>query len=361
MRSRPAGVLLALSVACGAFGAAQGAINGALNEAMGSAVAAAVVNNLVGLAILLAIVLVRADLRAALGRARGSGLPAWTYLGGLGGALFVVSAAVAVPVVGVSAFAIAQVFGITAGAIVVDRTPIGPAGVLPVSPRRLAGAGLGLVAVVVSQIGHPAGHLATGVLALVVVAAALTAVQVALNARVTGAAGSAGAATVINFMVGLPALLIVLALAGGSPHGPPHAWWLYLGGVCGVIIVGGTALAVRGIGVLRASLALTAGQLGCALLIDALLPGGAGLSVWLGVGALLTLAAVAVTGSARLAGPRRPAGPRPTAGSPDAPHAADHADARDADPQDGAVRTPVPPRPRRPRHPGSGGRTRTPG
>lgn len=302
MRSRPAGVLLALSLACGAFGAAQGALNGALNEAMGSAVAAAVVNNVVGLSILLAIVGVRPDLRAALRRARGSGLPAWTFLGGLGGAAFVAAAAFAVPIVGVSAFAIAQVFGITAGAIIVDRTPIGPAGVLPVSPRRLAGAGLGLVAVVVSQIGRPVGHLAAGVLLLVVLASAVTCVQVALNARVTGATGSPGAATVINFMVGLPALLIVLALTGGPPHGPPPTWWLYLGGLCGVIIVAGTTISVRGIGVLRTSLALTGGQLGCALLIDGLLPGGAQLSAWLAVGAVLTLVAVAITGGAGAAG-----------------------------------------------------------
>jgi transporter family-2 protein len=336
MNRTPASTLLALSAACGAFGAAQGAINGAMNQAMGSALAASAINNLVGLSILLAVVALRAPLRAALGRARRSGLPLWTYLGGLAGALFVLSTAVAVPVVGVSAFAIAQVFGIAAGAVVVDRTPIGPAGVLPVSGRRVGGAALGLVAVAVSQIGHPAGHLAVGVLTLVVVAGALTTVQVALNARVIGVSGSAGAATVINFSVGLPALLIALALAGGAPHGPPHAWWLYLGGVFGVIIVGGMALAVRGIGVLRSSLALTAGQLGCALLIDALLPGGTGLSVWLAVGAVLTRAAVAVTGAARPAAVR--------SADPSAP---------------AGVGATV--RPRRLRRPGSGGRTRTPG
>ncbi|HEX6498135.1 MAG TPA: DMT family transporter [Micromonosporaceae bacterium] len=286
---------LALGAVAGLAAAAQAALNGVLASTLHSALLAALVNNLIGL-VIVAGALASPAVRAALRRLVGSGLPWWAYLGGLGGAAFVAGAAYAVPVLGVALFAVAQIAGMTAGAVAVDRTAVGPAGALPVTWQRLVGAGIGLLAVVVSQFGRLSGDLALGALVLVMVVSAGTCLQVALNARVTVASGSASVATLVNFVVATPPMAV--ALVGGWPGGGrwPDHWWVYLGGVCGVVIVAGTVVAGRVIGVLRSSLALTAGQLAGALVIDGLLPGGVGLSPWLLVGALLTVVAVAVAG-----------------------------------------------------------------
>ncbi len=288
-------MLLSLAVAAGVAGAMQGLVNGALAGRLGSPFDAAVVNNTVGMTALLLAVAFSASLRRGVRALLRTRLPWWTYLGGMIGAAFVSTAAYAVPILGVSVFAIAQICGVAVGALFVDRTRIGPAGPLPLSPARLIGAGLGLGAVVISQVGRPTGEVAIGVVLLAVAVSAATAVQVALNSRITMATGSPGAATVLNFAIGLPTILAVAGMLGAAPrHGLPGSWWLYLGGLCGVFIVVATVLVVPVIGVLRTSLAMTAGQLGSSLLIDGLVAGRHHLTVWLVLGSMLTVAAVRV-------------------------------------------------------------------
>ena len=73
----------------------------------------------------------------------------------------------------------------------------------------------------------------------------------------------------------------------------------YVGGLLGVGIVLSLLVGVRAAGVLRTGLALVAGQLGGALLLDLVLPGGPGVRLPVLAGALLTLLAVVVTGLGR--------------------------------------------------------------
>lgn len=317
MRPLPPSAALALVVLGGAASAAQGVVNAELGERAGNPVLGAVVNNVGGVLLVLlglpAIPAMRSGL-VALRRAR---LPWWTYLGGLGGAAIVVVATYVVPVLGVAVFTIAQVAGSSLGGLGVDRAGLAPVGRLPLTSPRLAGALLGVAAVALAQLGQPVGQVAVGLVLLAVGGGLAVAGQAALNGRVA-AAGTGAAGVAVNFAVSTPVVLVVAALAGAFAGRPawPDAWYLYTGGLLGVGIVAALLVGVRAVGVLRTGLALVAGQLGGALLLDLFTPAGAGLRWPVLAGAALTLLAVAVAGRGARTGAPGPAGPDPATPDP---------------------------------------------
>ncbi|MER5701685.1 DMT family transporter [Micromonospora sp. NPDC002296] len=307
MRTPPA-LALALVVLGGAASAAQGAGNATLGARAGDPVLGALVNNLGGCLVVLGL-LGLPSTRAGFDALRRSRLPWWAYLGGLGGAVIVTVATYVVPVLGIAVFTIAQVAGGSLGGLAADRAGLAPLGRLRLTGPRVIGALLGVLAVALAQLGRPVGGVAVGGVLLAVVGGAAIALQSALNGRVA-AAGTTTAGIAINFVVGTVVIVAVAALAGvftGPEPTWPGDWYLYLGGLLGVGIVLALMIGVRAVGVLRTGLALVAGQLGGALLLDVALPGGAGLRWPVLVGALLTLLAVVVAG--RGTRPPTPAGP----------------------------------------------------
>jgi bacterial/archaeal transporter family-2 protein len=308
VKAPPPWAALALAATGGVASAAQSAVNGELGHRLGTPPLAGVINNGVGWVLLLSAWRFMPSMRDGLRAVRRSGLPWWCYLGGLGGAFFVVSAAYAAPVVGVAVFTIAQVTGNSAGGLAVDRVGLSPAGRLRLTGPRVAGALLGVAAVGLSQLGRPIGDLAVGFLLLGVAAGAGVAVQSALNGRVA-VAGSSAAATVMNYVTATPALVVLAAVAGSfTRHWPsawPTEWYLYLGGIFGLVIVTVLVVTVRVVGVLRTGLLVIAGQLIGAMLLDAAIPGGARPTWPLAAGAALTLLAAWVAGRSA----RRPALP----------------------------------------------------
>jgi bacterial/archaeal transporter family-2 protein len=298
-KALPPWAALALAGVGGVASATQSAANGELGHRLGSPPLAGLINNAIGWVLLLGGWWFLASIRTGLRALRGSRLPWWGYLGGLGGMFFVVSAAYAVPVIGVAVFTIAQVTGNSAGGLAVDRVGLSPAGRLALTGSRLAGALLGVAAVALSQLGRPVGDLAVGFLLLGIGAGAGVAVQSALNGRVS-IAGSPAAATLINYIAATPALVVVAAVAGSFtrdwPSAWPTEWYLYAGGLFGVAIVTILVVSVRVIGVLRTGLLVVAGQLLGAILLDALIPGGARPTPALAAGAVLTLVAAWVAG-----------------------------------------------------------------
>jgi transporter family-2 protein len=294
----PAWLALALATAGGLAAAVQSAANGELAERT-TAPVAALVNNVGGaLLVVVGLVLVP-SLRSGLRAVAQTRLPWWAYLGGLGGAFFVVAAAYVVPTLGVAVFTISLVAGSAFGGLAVDRVGLAPTGRLPLTWPRLVGAVLGVSAVTLAQVGRPAGELTVGFLALAVAGGIAVALQAALNGRVS-AAGNPGAATVVNFAVNTPALVAFAAAAGTfGAHWPsrwPAQWYLYVGGVLGVTLVVILAVCVRVVGVLRTNLALVGGQLGGAVLLDALLPGRAAPSPAVLAGVVLTAVAAGLAG-----------------------------------------------------------------
>ncbi|WP_319463820.1 DMT family transporter [Micromonospora sp. RTP1Z1] len=299
-----------LATASGVAVAAQSRINGELGVRLGDGIAAAVVSFGLGLLVLLVLVPATpggrrglAALRAAL--AEGSLRP-WQCLGGVCGAFLVATQGLTIGTLGVAVFTVAVVAGQSGSGLLVDRAGIGPTGRQPVTPNRLVGALLTVLAVLLAvgdRLGDP-GALALALLPLL--AGVGIAWQQAVNGRVRGAAGSALAATLVNFTVGTVALLVALAIdvaVRGRPSGSfPTDPWLYLGGQIGIVFIALAAAIVRFTGVLLLGLATIAGQIVGAVLLDLVLPTASshpGPTTLLGAALTLVAVLIAAFGPAR--------------------------------------------------------------
>ncbi|WP_067470408.1 DMT family transporter [Nocardia amamiensis] len=302
----------------GAGVAVQGRINGALGARLQDGIAAATISFGTGLLVLAVAFAVSGRLREGVRQVRRAlaegALRPWQLLGGLCGAFFVACQGLTVAAIGVTAFTVATVAGQLLSSLVVDRLGLGPGGRTPVTAVRLAGAALGVLAVLVAGLGH--GRAATGGLsvpealrdaptALLIVLPALAGIGLAWQQAVNGKVGAVGgpiSAALVNFCVGLSALLVlavtVIATSGGPAELPTEPW-LYLGGIIGVAFIALAALTVRWIGVLLLGLTSVAGQLLFALVLDLLTPTTAGLSATAIIGCVLTLVAVGVATRSR--------------------------------------------------------------
>lgn len=306
------------TLAIGALVTLQSTVNGKLAEEVGhgprAGVLAAAISFGLGLVLLLLLYAAlpswrRAHQRIREGRREGR-LRRFQMLGGLGGASLVASQGLTVTQIGVAVFVVAVVAGQTSSALAVDHVGLSPTGKAPITGTRLLGAGIVVVAVVVSSgalfhTGASAGLLALALLPLL--AGAFTAGQQAVNAHVASV-GSVGVATLNNFVVGTCALVVVLALSlllPGHLNGLPGQPWLYVGGIIGVLFISMAALFVRLVGVLVFGLGAIAGQVITAVVVD-LLTDPSKVTTATYVGAALTLlgTVVAALGS-RLSRSRR--------------------------------------------------------
>lgn len=282
--------------------AGQSRMNGQLAGQIGDGLVAALISFGGGLLLLaLAVPAVPAGrrrlrrLRAAL---RGGELRWWQTLGGACGAYLVTTQGLTVGLLGVAAFTVAVVAGQVVSGLVVDRLGLGPSGPQPVTVPRVAGAALAVVAVVLSVAGGLAASGGLWLAVLPALAGVGTAWQQAVNGRVRGAAGNAFVAALVNFSVGTAALVLAVAVElplRGRPAAVSAPWWLYLGGVLGIVVIATAATAVRYVGVLMVGLCSVAGLLVGAVLLDLVLPApGHHLAVTTLVGAVIILVAVAV-------------------------------------------------------------------
>ncbi|MCZ7425719.1 DMT family transporter [Micromonospora sp. WMMA1949] len=305
---RVAGV--GLATASGVMVAVQSRINGELGVRLADGIAAAVVSFGVGLLILLVLVPAtpggRRGLAALRGALRAGSLRPWQCLGGVCGAFLVATQGLTIGALGVAVFTVAVVAGQSGSSLLVDRAGIGPAGRQPVTPNRLIGAVLTVLAVLLA-VGDRLGDPQALALALLPLAAGVgIAWQQAVNGRVRAAAGSAMTATLVNFTVGTAALLVTFAVdlaVRGRPAGAfPDEPWLYLGGPLGIVFIALAAALVRFTGVLLLGLATIAGQIVGAVLLDLVLPTAAshpGLDTLLGAALTMVAVLVAAFGPAR--------------------------------------------------------------
>ena len=308
-------------VGIGGLVALQSDVNGRLADELGSGLRAgalaAVVSFGSGLVVLVAAALavphVRRGTVAVVQAARGGVLRPWQLLGGVAGASLVASQGITVSTIGVALFVVAVVAGQTSSGLAVDHAGLGPSGPRAVTRGRVLGASLTLVAVVVSVSGRldGSGALTGAALALALLpllAGAATSWQQAVNGRVS-AAGGPMAAALLNFTVGTTCLLLLLLVSlgvDGELAGLPDTWWLYTGGVMGVVFISGAALLVRVHGVLVLGLCTVAGQVVASLVIQGV--SGDHLDVTTVAGGAVALLGVAVGAwaSRRVAAPARP-------------------------------------------------------
>lgn len=301
-RVRAAGAVLA-SVG-GVALAVQGRVNGQLGHLVGDGVFAALISFGIGTVLLTAAVFATPSARAGLVRLRTSvragRLSPWQCLGGTCGAFVVAAQGFTVAFLGVAVFTVAVVAGLVTSSLVVDRAGLGPGESQPITPPRVFGAVLAVVAVVIAVSDHAVGTVPGGLWWAVLPALAGLSLgwQLAVNGLVRVAADHVVVPTFVNFSVGtitLVAAAAVDAAVRGLPAAPPGDWWLYIGGPLGIVAVVTAVSAVRFTGVLLLGMASTAGQLIGAVLLDLVVPtAGGGLTATSLVGTSMTMVAVGI-------------------------------------------------------------------
>ena len=302
------GVAVGGAVLIGALTALQARINGTLGAEIGDGFVAAAVSFSSGLVILVVLSALIPGGRRGFGRLmvgiRTRSIPPWMLLGGLVGAFTVASQGLTVATIGVALFTVGFVAGQTIGGMVLDRIGYGPAGVVPVTVRRLVGALLAIAGVVVCLSGDALGGVPLWMLVVPAIAGAGVAWQQGTNGRLRVRVESPLTATLVNFIGGTVVLVIAAGVHigfVGAPRTIPTEPWLYLGGAVGVIYIFLSSVVVRRTGVLLLGLGSVVGLLTTSVLLDALWPAPAAPSTPVA----LLAAAVAIAGVAVAAVPWR--------------------------------------------------------
>ena len=222
--------------------------------------------------------------------------------GALGGAFVALQTSV-VPLIGVALYSVASIAGQSAVSLLVDRIGLTGGGVKLISPRRIAAAFITVIAVLVSVIDKlEADNFQLFALLLALIAGALVGVQRALNGQINEYSQNSYTTSLLNFITGTSflTLFIIILIALGRvelqplPVGP---WWIYTGGLIGVIYIAATSLIVQHLGVLTFTLFSVGGQLIASLLLDIYSPTqGVSVSWYLVSGIAMTYIGVLVGG-----------------------------------------------------------------
>jgi Uncharacterized protein conserved in bacteria len=300
----PARLVLALlaAVGTGVLVALQTRINGELGQRLGDGFLAAVISFGSGLVVLALGLLVWRPGRRGVARVvsslRSRDIPWWLVIGGAGGALFVLGQGLTVGMLGVAVYTIAVVCGQTLSSLVLDHRGLARMPARPATPQRVIGAALAILAVGIALSDRLRPDIPVWALVVPLVAGLLVGFQQAVNGQVRDVAGSAYAATFVNFLIGSAVLVAAFAVhTAVAPTAPtfPAEWWLYLGGVNGCLFIAAQTVIVRWTGVLLMGLAVLGGQLVASVVFDVLAPvSGDGLHLVTVVGTGLVLVAVLI-------------------------------------------------------------------
>jgi bacterial/archaeal transporter family-2 protein len=307
---------ICIAAACGALAATQSSLNGTLAAELGDGYAASLISFGSGLMIIAIVMVGSKRGRGGAGRVvasvRSGRIRWWMLLGGLSGAMFVLSQGLTVAVLGVALFTVAVVAGQTASALLLDRMGLGPGGAHHVTTARALGAVLAIAAVILAVLPRLDGDRSAWAVLMPLIAGFAVSWQQAVNGRVRVAADSALTATFVNFAVGTVALIVAMlvhASIAGWPERFPSDPWLYTGGALGCVIIAVGALLVRRTGVLLLGLSILAGQLGASVVFELVAPigGEPKLDPWTVSGAVVALCAVFVASIRHIDGTPKPA------------------------------------------------------
>jgi bacterial/archaeal transporter family-2 protein len=227
----------------------------------------------------------------------------WTLFAGALGGTFVAVQTQIVPLIGVAIYSVASIAGQGATSLIVDRIGLTGGGKKAITPRRIAAAFVTVLAVLISVLDRiEAKDLSLIAVFFAGLAGAIVGVQRAMNGLINEHSQQSFTTSLLNFIMGTTTLGIVLliAVAIGKvefvalPAGP---WWIYMGGVIGVIYIAFTSTIVQHLGVLTFTIFSTGGQLIGALFIDLISPTkGVSVSAYLVSGIVMTFLGVLVGG-----------------------------------------------------------------
>lgn len=305
-----------LAALAGVFIAVQSRANGELAFRMGNSLEAALISFGSGLLVVLLISLfhvgIKRGVRKVLAALREGEISRWRLIGGaLGGIVIAVQTQI-VPLMGVAIYSVAVISGQTAMSLVVDRIGLTGGGKKMLSKHRIAAASLTVIAVLVSVWDRiDAKHLSFFAVALGVFSGGLVGIQRAFNGQVNEHSGQSFSTSLFNFITGTALLAILFVASIVTHHGrispfPSGPWWMYLGGVTGLIYIAFSATVVQHVGVLTFTLFSIGGQLVGSLVIDIFLPSeGVHVGAYLITGILMTYLGV-LANNDRTSGGSRP-------------------------------------------------------
>lgn len=297
-----------LAAVSGVMIALQAKANGELSHRLDNAPQAALISFSSGLVFIAIYALFSTQIKTGLRRLKAAvsagQIPRWRLLAGALGGSFVAIQTSVVPLIGVAVYSVASIAGQTATSLIVDRIGFTGGGPKLISKRRVSAALITVVAVLVSVADKIEAHSFSFIaVALALLAGALVGVQRALNGQINEYSGNSYTTSLLNFITGTSFLVIFLLLLvflgrvelQPLPSGP---WWIYTGGVIGVIYIAATAFIVQHLGVLTFTLISVGGQLFGSLLIDIYAPSeGVSVSWFLVSGIALTYVGVVVGGA----------------------------------------------------------------
>ena len=307
-----------LAALSGLMIALQARANGELSHRLNNGLEAALVSFGSGLIIIAAIAAFNPSIKEGIKNLRAAvankEIARWKLLAGALGGSFVAIQTHIVPLIGVAIYSVASIAGQTAMSLVVDRIGLTGGGKKLISGRRVAAAVLTVLAVFVSVFDRiDAKNLSLFAVVLGCIAGAVVGVQRALNGQINEYSHQSFTTSLLNFITGT-SLLVILILGGvligkielvPLPVGP---WWIYTGGVIGVIYIAFTSTIVQHLGVLTFTLFSVGGQLVGSLVIDLVSPtNGVNVSVYLVTGIVMTYLGVIAGGvsSSRVQKPKR--------------------------------------------------------
>jgi transporter family-2 protein len=300
-----------LAALSGALIALQARANGELSHRLDNGLQAALVSFSSGLLIILLITPFSPHIKEGIKNLRtavaNKEIARWKLFAGALGGSFVAIQTQIVPLIGVAIYSVASIAGQTAMSLVVDRIGLTGGGKKLISPRRVIAAVLTVLAVLVSVWDRiDANNLSLLAVTAGCVAGAVVGVQRALNGQINEHSHQSFTTSLLNFITGTTFLviLILIGFALGKnelsplPAGP---WWIYTGGVIGVIYIAFTSTIVQHLGVLTFTLFSVGGQLAASLVIDLVSPtDGVSVSAYLITGLAMTYIGVIAGGVSSL-------------------------------------------------------------
>ena len=291
--------------------ALQARANGELSHRIGNPIEAALVSFGSGLVIISTISLFNPAIRQGMRNLRSAvarkEIPVFTLFAGMLGGSFVAVQTQIVPIVGVAIYSVASIAGQTAASLIVDRIGLTGGGKKDITGKRVAAAGVTVLAVLVSVLDRiDARNLSLWAVVFGCFAGSIVGVQRALNGQINESTNQSFATSLLNFIMGTTFLVIFLGIGMlinradvvALPAGP---WWIYTGGTIGVIYIAFTSTIVQHLGVLTFTLISVGGQLVGSLLIDLYSPtDGVQVSAYLVTGIVMTYLGVVVGGVGNL-------------------------------------------------------------
>ena len=248
----------------------QARANGELSHLLGNPIQAATVSFSSGLIVIAIFAATHHGMRQGLlGIKQGiksGGLQRWNLFAGMLGGIFVAIQTNTVPLIGVAIYSVASISGQTASSLLVDALGLAGGEKKAISFRRVLASLITVAAVLVSVWDRiDADDLSLIPVVLAGLAGGIVGIQRALNGKINIYSGQHWTTSLLNFIMGTTFLLVLTAILISMDRYefkslPTTPWWVYTGGVLGVIYIAYSATIVQQLGVLASTLLSVGGK-----------------------------------------------------------------------------------------------------